>query len=334
MKKLLSILVLSILLTSCNNTSISEPVSDSAFYLGTLVTISLYDNTDKSVIDKCFNEIDRLEKLFSKEIETSDISIINKNAGISAVKVSSETIELIEKGIYYGNLSNGYFDISIGNLVNLWGIGTLNEKLPSSSEIKKVINDIDYNNIIIDKKNSTVFLSNKNASIDLGGIAKGYIADKIQVLLIEEDCKSALINLGGNVLSVGLKHKNTQWKVGVQDPFLARGNYIAVLEIDEKSIVTSGIYERFFIKDDIRYHHILNPFDGYPINNDIAGVTIISNNSIDGDALSTICFTLGINKALSLIESINNIETVLINKDGEIFYSSGIGNDITLTLFN
>jgi len=334
MKNLILIIVLLILLTSCNIKEEVSPVSDSGFYLGTIVTITLYDSNSHQLIAKCFDEIDRLEKLLSKNIDNSDVWKINENAGISPVKVSKETMELLEKAIYYGALSNGYFDVTIGNLVNAWGIGTVNEKLPTIDEINMYIKDIDYSNIIIDKKESTVFLSNPNASIDLGGIAKGYISDKIRQLLIVEHCNSALINLGGNVLSIGLKNDTDNWKVGIQNPFLERGNYIAIVNIKEKSVVTSGIYERYFILDNIRYHHILNPFNGYPIDNNIAGVTIISDNSVDGDALSTICFALGIDKALALIETMQNTEVLIINKSNEIFYSSGINTEIPVTLFN
>jgi len=171
-------------------------------------------------------------------------------------------------------------------------------------------------------------------TLDLGGIAKGYIADKVCDLLIQYNCKGAIINLGGNVLTLGEKPDNTLYKIGIQDPSKPVGEYLAIVKIKAKSVVTSGIYERYFIKDGIRYHHILNPFNGYPYESDIAGITIISNKSVDGDALSTICFTLGTKKTLAFIETIENTEAIVVDIDGNIIKSSGIGSDIIFSRIN
>lgn len=332
MKKIIILLCLFLItMTGCQPKADAVIVTDTYFALGTVVTISLYDGSDKSLIDKSFNEITRLENLLSKSVEGSDIYRVNQNAGIEATTVSYETLEVIKKGLEYGLLSDGAFDISIGPLVNLWKIGEDGAKVPSQIEIDQAIAHIDYRKIQVDESGSSIFLPEQGMVLDLGGIAKGYIADKVASFLSDNGCKSALINLGGNVLTVGNKPTGEQWKIGIQDPQANRGDYLAIVEIDTKSVVTSGIYERFFIEDGVRYHHILNPFNGYPYDSDITGVSIISDNSVDGDALSTTCFALGVEKAMALIEGLKNTEAIFINQNDELFKTSGIGNVIPFT---
>ncbi|MBN2853187.1 MAG: FAD:protein FMN transferase [Clostridia bacterium] len=332
MKKMIVLLcMILVIMTGCQPKTDPTPVSDTYFALGTVVTITLYDGSSHDLIDQCFTEITRLENLLSKSIEGSDIYLVNQHAGISETVVSPETMEVIKKGIEYGTLSDGAFDISIGPLVNLWKIGEEGAKVPAQTEIDQALMHIDYRDIIIDNAKNSVFLPYEGMVIDLGGIAKGYIADKVAALLDENGCNSALINLGGNVLTVGIKPTKELWKIGIQDPMSNRGDYLAIVDVGVKSVVTSGIYERFFIENGIRYHHILNPFTGYPYESDITGVSIISDKSVDGDALSTTCFALSIEKAMALIETLPDTEAVFVNQSGEIFKTSGIGNTVPFT---
>lgn len=323
-----------ILLSGCQSIETPEPISDNIFALDTLITITLYDGSDQNLIDQCFTEITRLEKLLSKNIVGSDIDNINQAAGINEISVSAETIEVLKKGIAYSVLSNGAFDLSIGPLVDLWSIGNKDAKVPDATDITNALSTINYKNIIINEDKSTVFLAQKNMILDLGGIAKGYIADKLYTLLEENECSSAIINLGGNVLTLGTKPSGDLFRIGIQNPNLEIGNYLAIVEVSNQSIVTSGIYERYFIENDIKYHHILSPFTGFPYDSDIAGVTIISPKSIDGDALSTTCFALGTEKAITLIESLENTEAIFINSEGTIIKTTGIGSSINFTEVN
>jgi len=321
MKKLIIISIITfILLSGCSDQVNSTPTSKTAFALDTVITITIYDKDSEQLIDLCFDEVKRLENLFSNTIVGSDIYNINHSKAFSEIKVSPETIEIIKKSIYYSQLSNGAFDI--------------NATIPSQANIKAALTTIDFNNIIIKQNTNDIYLKQKEMSLDLGGIAKGYIADKLCDLLLQNGCKSAIINLGGNVLTVGEKPDKSLYKIGIQNPNAPIGEYLAIVKVKAKSIVTSGIYERYFIKDGIRYHHILNPFTGYPYESDIAGITIISNKSVDGDALSTICFTLGTRKALAFIETIKDTEAIVVDIDGNIVKSSGIGTDIIFSKIN
>ena len=206
------------------NKQISE--SKSNFLLNTLINVTLYGKHDDENFKEIFNIIEEYENILSKTVETSDIYKINSNSGSSAIKVSDETMKLINKSIAFSNMSSGKFDITIGPIVDLWGIGTANERIPSEDEISKKLKFVDYKKIQIDNSANTVFLPEKEMKIDLGGIAKGYIGDKIVEYVKSQKLQGALINLGGNILVVGSSGNNRNWNIGVQDPFSDRGELL------------------------------------------------------------------------------------------------------------
>lgn len=330
-KKLISlcfILLLSFgLFTGCG-----EPISKSGFYFDTVITVTLYDSSKEHVLEGCFDLAKQYENYFSNTLPDSDISKINQAKG-APVTVHEETVELLEKGISYGNLSDGAFDITIGELSDLWDISlkalleeTDASMIPSETEIAEALATVDYTCIKIN--GNEVSLTNPDARIDLGGIAKGYIADKMKEYLLEQGVESALINLGGNVLTVGAKPDGSPFTIGVQYPFKDDGSSIASVQVTDETVVSSGIYERYFKVDDTLYHHILDPHTGYPYSNNLLGVTIVTKNSVDGDALSTICFALGLEKGMDFIEHLDDTEALFITEDYEIHTSSGMGDKV------
>lgn len=322
------LLALSINLNGCS--TVKEPISQSNFFMGTLVNITLYDNNDEKIFQKVFEKIKELENQLSLSITTSEINEINNNAGIKPIKVSESTFNIIEKSIKISELSNGYFDITIGPLVQLWNIGTPNAKVPTDTEIDSIIKLINYKNIIFDNSNQSIYLEREDMIIDLGGIAKGYIADVICNILIEEGITKAIIDLGGNIFALGEKNSKVPWSIGIQNPFETRGSPLGTIEVANKSVVTSGIYERFFEENGLKYHHILDPKTGYPVDNNLASVTIISDKSIDGDALSTAIFSLGLSDGLKIIESLDSVDAIFVTKAKEIFISSNIKSNFSL----
>jgi len=197
------------------------------------------------------------------------------------VSVSKDTIDMIEKSIYFSEISNGLFDISIGALVDLWNINSDNPRIPQQHEINAAIQDIDYKEIILDKENITVTLSKSGILIDTGAIAKGYITDRLVMYLKEKKVDSAILNLGGNLYLFGSKKDGSAWNIGIRNPFGYQGDYIGTISIKNLSVVTSGIYERYFESDGLRFHHILNPMTGYPENNNLASVSIISRRAVN-----------------------------------------------------
>lgn len=330
----LLLLLLTPILSGCDSSENASPVSKSGFYFNTVITVTIYDNSKEDLLDECFSLADTYEHYFSNTIEDSDISLINA-AGQTPVAVHDETIELLQKGIYYGELSNGKFDITIGNLSDLWDISTkalLEETdasmIPSDEEIAGALATVDYHGIQID--GNMVSLTTPDARIDLGGIAKGYIADKMKEFLNQNGVTSGIINLGGNVLTLGEKSDGSNYRIGIQKPFSSDGTSIAAVEISDASVVSSGVYERYFEVDGVSYHHILDTETGYPYDNGLLGVTIISSDSVDGDALSTTCFSLGLEDGMTLIEALPDTEAIFITDDYELHNSSGIGTTIPL----
>ena len=298
-----------------NMTDPDATVTKYGFYFDTEMTITLYGTEDDTYIAGCFDIAEKYEELFSRTIDTSDVSRINSAKG-EWVEVSDETIELIELGKYYGGLSEGLFDITIGKLSTLWDIDNNTGIIPDEEDIAAAKDTVDYSQIEID--GNKVRLKNEDAMIDLGGIAKGYLADKMKEYLLGNGVNSALLNLGGNVLAVGSKPDGSDFNIGVQKPFYD-GEVIAAVSVSDKSVVSSGVYERYFEKDGRIYHHILDTDTGYPYDNGLYGVTIISDSSVEGDALSTTVFALGLEKGMEFIEELDGVEAVFITDEYEIF---------------
>lgn len=332
-KKLACSLILSVLilaLSSCTDTSV-EPVTKTGFYFDTVISITLYGQEKTSYIDKCFDLAETYESYFSTTIETSDVAQINSHIG-EPVTVHEETVELIRKGMDYYETSNGKFDITIGKLTSLWDFSGGENNVPSSAEIESYLPSVDASGIVIDK--NTVMLTRPDSAIDLGGIAKGYIADRMKEYLNSQGITSGTINLGGNVLVLGPKEYQDKktYTIGIQEPFAQDGTSIAAVTITDESVVTSGIYQRYFEKDGVLYHHILDPDTGYPCENDLASVTIINHSSVDGDALSTVCFMMGLEKGMDYVESLDDTEAIFITRDGDVYYTTGIGTKIPFEL--
>lgn len=319
--------------SSTSTTKTDTPVEKTEQLLGTVITLKAYGDNATVAIDEAFERVKEIEDRMSSRITTSDVSKVNEMAGKEPVKVNPDTFFVIQKALDYAKLSEGAFDPAIGHIINLWGIGTDHAKVPSMDELNPYIKQALYNHIVLDKENSTIYLDDSKAQIDLGAIAKGYAGDEMKRILTEHGITSALFNLGGNVLSIGTKPNGSNWVIGLQDPLNPeRGTYIGKMVAPNKTIVTSGNYERYFIQDGIRYHHILDANTGFPSDNGVISATIITDASVDADALSTSVYILGLDKGMKLVESLDNVEAIFVTKDKEIFASSGVTDEIfTLT---
>lgn len=300
------------------NIKATEKIYKTEILLDTYVTITLYDCTDESILDECFDEIRKYESLLSRTISTSEVSMLNNR---EASEVSSDTLELISKGLYYSELSNGKFDITIAPVSSLWKFNEIEKVIPDEAVLSEALSHVGYENLRIEG-NSVIF-DDDSAKIDLGGIAKGYIADRIKEFLLSKGVTSALINLGGNTLCVGSKPDGSAFKVGIQKPFGETNETILILSVDDLSIVSSGVYERYFEIDGKMYHHIINPQTGYCYDNGLLSTTIISEASVDGDALSTVVFAMGLDDGIKLINSIDGVYAIFITDEYEIYYSDG-----------
>lgn len=330
-----------IMLTGCGKTSPDSEadasslkfLSKSGFLLNTEVSVSIYDKQDEAVLEECFNLIKKYEAICSRTDQSSELYKLNNRTGPhdgEVFHISDELSALLHSGLYYSGLSKGAFDISVGPLTSLWDFTSLKPAVPAVSSIQAALPSVDYEYIHL--SDNQLRFDNSGTRLDLGAIAKGYIADKVKEYLLAAGVGSAIINLGGNVLCVGSKPDGSSFHVGIQKPFADRNEIVGLLDIANKSVVSSGIYERFFEIDHVIYHHILNPETGYPYDNGLISVTIISDKSVDGDGLSTSCFALGLEKGLRLIESLPGTYALFITSDYVLHYSRGFKEAINFTL--
>ncbi|MGL5259416.1 MAG: FAD:protein FMN transferase [Lachnospiraceae bacterium] len=297
-----------------------EPISITSFKLNTFVSIQIYDSTNQALLEHAMELCDTYELLFSRTNTESEVyKTNNEYTPFTPFLISKELNEILTISHHYYDISNGYFSPYLMPLTSIWNFTDSNPQLPLDEDIKNAIAHSDFNDVLL--KDGTIQFAKAGMGIDLGGIAKGYIADKIKEYFISEGVTSAIINLGGNVLCIGEKEKDVPFTVGIRNPFSNATNSIATINILDKTVVSSGIYERSFTYNDTLYHHILNPHTGYPVDNDILSITIVCDSSTDADALSTICLLLGSTDALTLLESLDHVDAFFILKDGSYRYT-------------
>lgn len=306
MKKNITLPMMLILLLLCGCNSGETENSETRFLLDTVCTVTADCGDD--IINGAFSLCEDLERTLSKNVKDSDVYRLNNTEGF--VSVSPDTLKTVERALYYSELSGGKFDITIAPVSALWDFK--NQVVPDRNEIAEALKNVDYHSVEI--KDGGISLDGKQ--IDLGGIAKGYIADKATEYLKENGVKKALINFGGNICMIG------QYNIGIKKPF--DDSVMASIEIKDKCAVTSGIYERYIEKDGKTYHHILDPKTGYGVENELAAVTVIGEKALDCDALSTVCMLLGAEDGLEIINRTADTEAVFIDRDGGSTLSSGL----------
>lgn len=313
------------LITGCSNKN--KPVIKTGFYFDTVITITLYGSEKKMepIIERCFAQCETYENLLSRTREGSDIYRIN-HAGSAPVTVDPATIEVLETALYYAELSDGVVDPTIAPLSSLWNFSeqsTLSEpQIPDSNTIQELLQHVDYQQVHIN--GNEVTLTDPEAQIDLGFIAKGYIADQLKAYLLSQGIEQGTINLGGNVLTIGNRPDGQPYRIGIQKPFAEQNTAMFTIPVTDSSVVSSGCYERYFYADNALYHHILDTANGYPVKNNILGVTILTSSSMQGDALSTLCYALGVDKAIGLMEETPDAEAIFILDDYSIVSTSGV----------
>lgn len=316
--------------TGCGD---KEPVSESEFCLDTSCEITIYDMEDMSeaqdTLEQTYDEIKRYEDLLSKTVKGSDVYRIN-NASGEETEVSDDTLDVINKGLLIGDMSDGAFDITVGALTDLWDFKSDEPEVPDDADIKDALESVNMNNISI--SGNKVKLSDPETKLDLGGVAKGYIADKAGEFMESKGVTKAIINLGGNITTIGEKEAGTPWNIGVERPYSDRSEIVGSIKVSDQTVVTSGIYERQFVQDGVRYHHVLEPETGYPAETDLEAVTIVADKGNSGfcDALSTACLIVGKEDALELVKKIQKkypdmrLEAALIDKNDNIVQTDGM----------
>lgn len=318
--------ILSLILLSggCAGQNGQEPLTASAFKLNTIVSLQVYDAVNPSILTEALALCDYYELIFSRTNPDSELYRLNEAASTDILQdypISGDLYALLDKSLSYASLSHGAFDVTIGPLASLWDFQAETPMVPEDALIKRALALVGYDKVRL--TDHAVSLPHKGICFDAGASAKGYIADRIRDFLVANGVEHAIISLGGNVLCIGSRPNGSAFCIGVRKPFWDTSETALLLNITDKSVVTTGIYERFFEQDGKLYHHIINPFTGYPYDNDIASVTIITECSADADILSTACFALGAEQGLSLIASLPDTEAVYLMTDGSILYSGG-----------
>lgn len=309
-----------------------DPYSKQELLLGTYVQIRIYDDGKEEVLDKAFDRIKELGDKITVNEEGSEIDAVNEKAGIEPVKVSDDVYTLLKKAYEYSQDSNGGFDMAIGPITQLWHIGFDDARKPSQEEIDQALKLVDYHKVVLNDDEKTAYLEEKGMELDLGAIAKGYITDEVVKVLEDNGVTTAIIDLGGNVYVLGHspRGEDEDWNVGIQDPNKARNTVIGTVKERDKTLVTSGIYERYLKVNGETYHHLFDPKTGYPFDNDIAGVTIITNKSIDGDGLSTAVFSMGVKKGLEYVEGLKDVDAIFVTKEDKVYVSKDIAETFVL----
>ncbi|WP_296558215.1 FAD:protein FMN transferase [uncultured Acetobacterium sp.] len=320
-----AVLFLTIFLSGCDQ---SKTISRSDFLLDTFVSITLFGETDERLLDKPFARIAELNSSLTAFETESDLGLIKENAGIKPVSVSADTYKIIAKSLAYSRDSGGYFDVTIAPLVDLWGIHSPETKnAPASEAINAAKEKTDYRKIVLNPADQSVYLTEAGMAVNLGAIAKGYIADEAMAVLKQEGVEHALINLGGNVLVMGGKADNSDFGVGVEDPRNPGNGYLGVLSLKDGSVVTSGDYQRYFVDAaGKKYHHILDPFSGYPSDSGLIQVTVVAKASVDADSLSTILFLVGLDEGLKKVEALPDVEAIFITNENKIVVTNGLND--------
>lgn len=333
--KAFSVLILIIMLVGCSNeneantskttstTTVNDtiPASKEFFAMDTYMEVNAYGDNGEKAVAKAEKEVIKLDSILSTGKSTSEISKLNKN---KKQVVSADTMSLIKESVKISKETNSAFNPTIYPLMELWGFTTKNYYVPKDNEIKTLLNHMDIDNIKIDERKNEVSFKDSNMKIDLGAIAKGYTSSKIIDIFKENNIKSGMVTLGGNVQVLGKKPDGSLWKVGIQNP-IGEDEYLGVLQTSDKAVITSGGYERNFTKNGKTYHHILDPSNGYPANNGLTSVTIISSDGTLADALSTSLFVMGKDKAIDFYKKTNyDFDFILYTSNDKLIISEGI----------
>lgn len=325
------IIIAGLLVGGCSSSFFaSKPYKETQFLMDTVIEITAYGPHAEEGVKAAFVEFQRLHNITNNFDENSQLSKINQMAGKGKVVVDPDLVNIIQFSKEVSDKLGNSFDITIGPLTKLWGIGHKGEYVPSQAEIEEVLPLVNYHLIEVDTNTNTVYLPKMGMMLDLGGIAKGYATDKAIEMLKAKGITSALVNAGGDVRVIGNKPDGKPWRIGIQHPREENG-IIAKLDLTEwDTMETSGDYQRFFMKDGIRYSHILDPRTGWQPR-EVASVTMVNNSSTYGDILSKPIFVLGVEKGLALLKQFPGNEAVIVTLGGKVITTSGLAGKIELT---
>ncbi|MCI6798191.1 MAG: FAD:protein FMN transferase [Spirochaetia bacterium] len=307
-----------ILFSSCTQMVIAPQTE---YVFGTVCTLNFFDDGTESLYEECFLELRGIDDKFSVNKEYSEISLVNKNAGLKKVSVSREVFEVLELSKMIAEKTDMAFNPVLGSLIKLWAIGTERQRVPEIEEIESARQHCNPDSLVLQNDDGIFYaeLTDSKTQIDLGAIVKGYAADRIVKILEKRNVKKAVIDLGGNIYVFGQKDRqNNKWKVGIKNPLNQDSEPVKIVSLDYGSVVTSGNYERFFVENGIRYHHIIDGKTGSPAESNLASVSVIYKESVFCDALATAFFVAGVDADFERKLGLQDVQLVFVKKDGSV----------------
>jgi thiamine biosynthesis lipoprotein len=319
-------LIIALLVSGC--TTPAKSYQQTAFSMDTVIDITAYGPNAEQAVTSAIQEMTRLDSLLSNYHDDSEISAINRNAGGPAVPISLETEQVLKQALRYATVTKGAFDPTIGPIVELWGIGKKDDFVPSDEQIAAALKNVDYRRLELDETQHTARLRDKGMSIDVGGVAKGYILDRMEAVLKSQGIQSALINGGGDIRGIGQKPDGTPWRIGLQHPRQTDGIAAKIPLTNWDDIETSGDYQRFFDRDGVRYHHIFDPKTGKPTHTLSSASTVLREDK--ADIPSNVLMVLGKDQSLKLLQQFPGIEAIFIDYNGTVSYTPGLADSIEI----
>ena len=310
-------ILICLLICGCSQNNMNE-YTENIFAMDTVMDLKIYSENDES-LSEAKAEIRRIDALFDRGNENSDIYKINKN---KSADISAETADVIRAALSISDRTGGAFDITVAPVMDLWGFYGNEFNVPSDDELQSTLEGVGYEKIRLDNTNISI---PENTGIDLGGIGKGYTSDRIAALLKNNGVKSAIISLGGNVHAIGKRNDGSEWTVGITDPH-NKSQLIGKLKISDKAVITSGAYQRYFEQDGITYHHIIDTTTGKSADSGLASVTVIADSGMTADGLSTALFVMGLDKAIELWRNSEDFDAVFVDDSGMIYITEGIAD--------
>jgi thiamine biosynthesis lipoprotein len=308
----------------------AEPLTRSEYVLWTQCAVTLYDHTDAAALDEVFQRLHELDSRLSVNVPGSELDAVSDAAGRAPVRVGNDVFFVIGKGLHLAEISGGLFDPTVGPLMRVWKMNSEDARIPAPSELARARGLVSWRDVVMDAKGRTIYVKRPGMRLDAGGLLKGYAADETVRILASRGVKSAIVDLGGDIYAMGSRPDGGPWRIGIQNPDAERGTTLGVVNVAGKSVVSSGVYEHFFVQNGKKYHHIMDTRTGFPVDNGLSQVTVISAESIDADGLGLTLFCLGPVRGLALAASLG-IDAIMIGADHRMYATEGARRMLSLT---
>ena len=308
----------------------AAPLSKTDFIFWTTCTVTLYDHAEQANLDAAFARMREIHNRLSVNVPESELDAVSAAAGRTPIHVTDDVFFVIEKALRLSVLSDGLFDPTVGPLMKVWKMNTGEGRIPAPQDIARARSLVNWRDVVTDDAAKTIYVKRPGMSLDAGAVLKGYAADETVRILASRGVRSAMIDFGGDIFAMGSKVDGSPWRIGIQNPDSERGTPFGTVRVVGKSVVTSGVYEHFFIQNGKRYHHIMDTRTGYPVDNGVVSVTIISSSSLDADGIGLTLFCLGPSRGLALADTLG-VDAIMVSTDHKLYATASAKKMLTIT---